>query len=160
MKKSSILIILVLPLLLCSCGKKQSTTQTTQGTNAPSLNQLESKIEANKSSEIDVDLTKMSSTIVYAEIFNMLIEPEEYENKIIKLKGNYYVFYNENTNEEYKAVLIPDATACCQQGIEFIFPGEHKYPEIGTEITVVGQYKIAYTEDDIQYCYLVLTEMS
>ena len=37
------------------------------------------------SKPIDIDLTKLSSTLVYSEVFNMVTEPEKYEGKRIAL---------------------------------------------------------------------------
>ena len=85
-------------------------------------------------------------------------------NKTIKISGLFNVFTNENTGENYFAILIPDATACCQQGIEFVWQGNHifpeDYPQINEEITIIGQYKVDYTSDGLQYCYLAVSTLS
>lgn len=113
--------------------------------------------------DVDLDLTQMSSTMIYSTVFDMLIMPDEYVDKKIKVKGNFEVFENADSNERYFAVLIPDATACCQQGIEFIWLGEHSYPqdfpEVGQEITVSGTYTITEDSQGISYVYLKVFEM-
>ena len=118
---------------------------------------LEKQIESTDSNtssdnKIDFDLTKMSATMIYAEVFNMLIEPEKYENKRLKMKG-LFTIYNEGTNEEVFSVIVPDATACCQQGIEFFYDFQNK-PENGSEITVTGIFKIHQLSEDISYNYI------
>ena len=40
-----------------------------------------------KRKEIDVDLTKLSSSMVYSEVYNMMNEPEPYEGKMVKMQG-------------------------------------------------------------------------
>ena len=176
--------VLIFSFLMISCSQKknanseyiiQGIEETTLPTQEELLEQVTakdtnaSKNNANskngsgtpKSSidKPDLDLTKMSATMIYAEVFNMLIEPEDYINKILKMKGNFQVFTNEQNTERYYAVVIQDATACCQQGIEFIWAGDHAYPQdypkIGQEITVTGSYKVAYTQDDLEYHFLL-----
>ena len=36
---------------------------------------------------IDVDLTALSSTMVYAEVYNMITAPEQYRGKVVKMEG-------------------------------------------------------------------------
>lgn len=136
MKKILPVAGLFLLVLLCGCKKEKSQTG-----NAP-----------------DIDMTKMSATMIYAEVFNMLIMPEEYTNKVIKVAGNFRVFEDETTGERFFAILIPDATKCCQQGIEFIWQGDHSYPgdypAIDEEITITGTYNCKEYGDGATYTYL------
>lgn len=156
-------LLLVILIIFSSCQNKQNNLNKKVTNNILSLPTVISDSNLNISEQIDFDLSKMSSTMVYAEVFNMLINSEEYENKVIKVKGNFDVFFNEEKNEKYFAIVIPDATACCQQGIEFIWIGNHKYPDdypkIGQEITVVGKYSIALLEGDISYNYLQVSNI-
>ena len=111
-----------------------------------------------------LDLTKMSATMIYAEVFNMLIAPEAYLGKDIKISGYFQVYTNPAETERYYAIIIPDATACCQQGLEFVWEGEHSYPEdypeIGAKITVIGKYEIEQMDDGIEYCFLRLYSLT
>ena len=54
-------------------------------------------------------------------------------------------------------------TACCSQGLEFVLAGEHSYPadypELGTEITVVGTFQ-TYEENGYMDCHLVDAEIT
>lgn len=108
--------------------------------------------------EIDLDLTKMSATMIYSTVFDMIIMADEYKGKNIKVKGNFQAFINEQTGDRYFSIVIPDATACCQQGIEFVWLGDHvfpdDYPASGEEITVVGNYNVYENADGITYTYL------
>ena len=62
----------------------------------------------------------------------------------------------------YHACIIPDATACCAQGIEFVWAGEHywpdDYPGDGADITVTGRLEI-YEENGYSYLHLVDAEL-
>lgn len=114
--------------------------------------------------KIDIDLTKMSSTMIYAEVFNMVLMPDEYENKTLKIKGNFAVYISEQTGEKYFSIIIPDATQCCQQGIDFVVLNQKKYPQefpkIGQEITLVGKYETMQTSEGLCFNYLVTDEIS
>ena len=100
-----------------------------------------------KATKIDVDLTKMSTTIVYSQLFNMIAEPERYLGKTVKIKGTFasYDLPPEFGRKKAFAVVILDATACCQQGIEFVWEGNHQYPKDypaeGKSITVTGVFQ-------------------
>ncbi len=113
----------------------------------------ESKGEAG----IDVDLTILSSTMVYSEVYDMMVCPENYVGKIVKMSGVYTMFHDENTDKYYHACVITDATACCAQGIEFelsddfVFPDD--YPEEGDPICIVGTFE-TYMEGENTYCTL------
>lgn len=104
-----------------------------------------------------VDLTTMSSTMVYAEVFSMTRFPEDYLGKTVTMRGQFTVYGNTKSGKPYFAVVIADATACCSQGIEFVLAGEHVYPDDypkeGEEITVTGQYQ-SYEEGGGVYYHL------
>lgn len=113
-------------------------------------------------SGVDVDLTVLSSTMVYSEVYNMIATPENYMGKTIKAKGNFAMYHDEQADKYYFAVIIKDATACCSQGLEFDLTGEHKYPDdyptLGTEITVTGEF-CTYKEGEMEYCQLKNAKM-
>ena len=106
---------------------------------------------------VDVDLTALSSTMVYSEVYNMMTTPDDYLGKKIKMKGAFSYFKDENTGNEYFTCIIQDATACCAQGIEFVLDGDHKYPddypELLTEVTIEGVFD-TYMEGQYRYCTL------
>ncbi len=105
--------------------------------------------------KVDVDLTKLSSTMVYSEVYQMMTKPSDYMGKTVKMKGTFAIYQNGSKN--YFACLIADATACCQQGIEFVLKGEHKYPDdypkLGSNITVTGVFG-TYYEGESMFCQL------
>ena len=140
MNKKYIALILALLLALSGCGKQ---TETGSAASSPE--------------QIDVDLTKLSSTMVYSEVYNMLTEPENYVGKTVKMTGGYSSFLDENTGAVYRVCMIADASACCAQGMEFVLKEGLTYPEMESDITVVGTFQL-YDESGTTYCHLVNAE--
>lgn len=107
---------------------------------------------------VDVDLTVLNSNMVYAEVYNMMTQPQEYIGKSIKMRGSFGEFQDETTNQVYYSCIIQDATACCAQGIEFIPENMDAFVQAGyvtgDEIVLEGVYEI-YEEGE--YMYAVLT---
>ncbi len=106
---------------------------------------------------VDIDLTILSSTLVYSEVYNMMALPEEYIGKTIRMEGLFSYYHDDTTGKDYFACIIQDATACCAQGIEFELEGNHKfpddYPEEGGYVKVEGVFT-TYKEGDYEYCTL------
>lgn len=112
---------------------------------------------------VDVDLTVLSSTMVYSEVYNMVMHPADYVGKTVKMTGQFVLYQAVDSSGKpvpgqiYYACVIADATACCQQGLEFILDGDPEYPEgypeIGTQITVWGEFN-TYMEGTLEYCHL------
>ena len=102
---------------------------------------------------VDVDLTMLSSTMVYSEVYNMMYIPEDYIGKVVKMNGQYSYYNDEASGMEYYACIIQDATACCAQGIEFVPDNPEACPEEGGEVTVVGVFD-TYMEGEYMYCTL------
>ena len=109
-----------------------------------------------------VDLTALSSTMVYAEVFAMMSSPEDYVGKTVKMqgifsKGQLYAAGSLNDGGTVFACVIQDATACCAQGIPFELAGDHTYPqdypELGDTITVVGTFEI-HEQEGMEFCRL------
>ena len=112
---------------------------------------------------VNLDLSRMSGTVVYAQVYNMMCDPDSYLGKIIRMAG-YYNYYDDQAHGVvYHACIVPDATACCAQGIEFVRSSEHvwpdDYPEIGTDIIVTGRLEL-YEEDGTKYLHLVDAELT
>lgn len=106
---------------------------------------------------VDVDLTVLSSTMVYSEVCNMMYYPENYIGKTVKMKGMYAGYHDESTDKYYHACIIQDATACCAQGIEFEPTDDYRYPDDypaeGQEVCVTGVFD-TYKEGENIYCTL------
>ena len=148
MKK--LLCVLLAALLLCTlaaCGHEDTA-------------QKPAAEDAEDTAALDIDLTALSGTMVYSEVYSMMSFPDDYIGKTVKMKGQFaigYVYNTDGTPDESTArfaCMIADATACCAQGLEFALAGEpvypDEYPELGAEITVVGTFEW-YEEDGCRY---------
>jgi len=178
-KMLSVLLALCMAFVLTACGesdevRKQTVNQTQtvndvlnaaaggtgELTSQPPVDPDMTVSAAYASGDYDVDLTQLSSTMVYTEVFNMMSAPENYVGKTVKMRGTLTIFEGEEKN--YFSCLIADATACCAQGIEFDWAGDHKYPDDyppeGSEITVTGTFD-TYVEGNFIYCTLVDAEL-
>ena len=109
------------------------------------------------SSSIDIDLTQMSSTLVYSQVYDIMCDPDSYMGKTIKMAGIMNIAYEPSTEQYYFACFVQDASACCAQGIEFVLTDEYvfpdDYPDVGADICVVGWFD-TYMEGDNMYCTL------
>lgn len=124
---------------------------------------------ASDPSDVDVDLTVLSSTMVYAEVLNMMTEPNAYDGKTVKMRGRFGASYgyrpDGTINEDVLifACIIADATACCSQGIEFVLSGAYNfpedYPELDSEITVTGTFKSG-EQNGIPYFRVINAQMT
>ncbi|MBB5219090.1 hypothetical protein DYE49_11340 [Treponema rectale] len=108
--------------------------------------------------KIDLDLTTMDSNMVYSEVYKMLIYPEDYIGKIVKMRGQFSSYHDEYSGNTYFACIIQDALACCSSGLEFsLKDNSYEYPKDfpveGENITVIGRFS-TYLDDDIQYLSL------
>lgn len=118
------------------------------------------------STKIDVDLTSMDSTMVYSTVYQMLADGPSYVDQVIKMDGTYYSSTDPDTGQIYHFVIIQDATACCQQGMEFIWEdGSHvfpdEYPTDGSVVEVTGYYDCYKDDPNAPYvfCRLVDSKM-
>ena len=105
----------------------------------------------------DVDLSAMSETMAYAGIADMAEEPERYLGKTVRVTGLFDMFTDGPTGNVYYACVIPDATACCMQALEFVPKGFFSFPDdfpgVGEPITVFGTFS-TYLENGYEYCTL------
>ncbi len=117
----------------------------------------ETGVPAQDAGEIDIDLTVLSATMVYSEVYSMMVSPESYIGKNVKMEGTFLSYHDEITDNYYFNCVIADATACCAQGIEFVLTDDYAYPddypEEGGNICVVGTFD-TYQEDGYTYCTL------
>ena len=107
---------------------------------------------------VDVDLTALSATMVYSEVFQMMYYPENYIGKTVKMEGMYDHYHDDATGKDYYACIIQDATACCAQGIEFQL-SDGDYPADTTDDVMVKGTFETYEEDGAKYCTLVDAEL-
>lgn len=109
--------------------------------------------------DIDIDLTQMSSTMVFSQVYNITMTPEDYQGKVIKMKGQFLSDLDTGINTRYYACLILDATACCAEGLGFVPKDGYLYPEDfpepDGEITVTGTFDYFWENEYIINCRLI-----
>lgn len=113
---------------------------------------------------IDVDLTRMSGTVVYAMVNQMVTTPEKFVGKHVRMKGVFSTYYDNEIKQRFFGCVISDALACCSQGLAFElakprkFPDE--YPEEGAPITITGDFDLIKEEDEGSYPIIRNAKMS
>ena len=112
---------------------------------------------------VDIDMTVMNSDMVYATVYQMMSTPEQYVGMRVKVAGTYYAGQDEESKIYYHFVLINDALACCQQGLEFIWDdGSHVYPDEypteNSDVVVVGTFEVYKDSPDAPYQYCRLSD--
>ena len=166
----SLLLLLSLLLSLAACGDASAPTppqtapeQAAQTAPAPEETPLSS------TPGIDIDLTALSRTMVYSEVYNMLYnDPAHYLGKTVKARGEFSI-YQLVTDGVLQpdpvsyACIISDAAACCAEGMEFVLEGDltypDDYPELGTEITVIGEFQ-SYEENGMTWYHLASARLA
>ena len=92
---------------------------------------------------VDLDLSPLSGTVAYAELCSMLLAPQEYSGKIIRMKGTFTAYQDPVSKRVYCGITVLDAAACCAQGFDIEMPAGSAYPDDypvnGEEVTVVGR---------------------
>ena len=138
--------------VLAGAGKEETAPAQTE-TAVPAQTETAPASAAAAERTIDVNLTKLSATMVYSEVYNMVSEPDAYIGKVVRMAGTAASTYYDVTDRTYHAIIIADATACCAQGIEYELPEGQSYPEDDAETTVTGVFS-TYDEFGRTYVYL------
>ena len=128
MKKAILLLAAALLLTCTACGESSSSIQSGTasssfaGTDAGSQTEITPSSEPDGSSssattpeesagdtsatsvessdgEPDIDLTTLSSIMVYSEVFNMSVSPEEYIGKTIRMAGIFTTKQDPETEQ-------------------------------------------------------------
>ena len=163
MKKHIFITAVIAAVILTGCSKTENTkpSVTDSSISDSSVTTLHPSYDTfdvpdSSNGEYDVDLTQLSASMVYAQVYDMVNNGDNYLGKTVKAKGPFS-YFQETDGREFFAVIISDATACCSQGIEFVLDGDYSYPDdypdVGTEITVVGRFNY-YKEGFYTYCQL------
>lgn len=137
--------------------KEDTQKNDQQNTDTQTSESVQGSVNAPEAS-VDVDLSVIDSDMIYATVYQMMSDPEQYVGKTFRIEGKFYVTYDEMTKNQYYYCVIKDATECCAQGLEFVWgDGSHiypdEYPTDGTEVVVDGTFEL-YMENDSRYCRL------
>lgn len=144
---------------------KESISETKEINATGSSNKGNEITDKAKDTGVDYDLTTMNSDMVYASVYQLMVDPETYVGKTFKMQGTYYSTFYEPTNKYYHYVIIEDAAACCAQGLEFVWgDGSHVYPDEypanESRVEVSGTFETYKEgEDERLYCRIVNATM-
>lgn len=144
---------------------KESISETKESNATGSSNKGNETTDKAKDTGVDYDLTTMNSDMVYASVYQLMVDPETYVGKTFKMQGTYYSTFYEPTNKYYHYVIIEDAAACCAQGLEFVWgDGSHVYPDEypanESRVEVSGTFETYKEgEDERLYCRIVNATM-
>ena len=141
-------------LFLVGCGSagkadNEKTVAESKIANESNTNENSTEAESEsvkKDGEVDYDLTVMGADMVYATVYQMMIDPKSYIGKSFKIRGNYYSSYSKDKDVYYHFCMIKDAAACCAQGLELPWADEkmnrhENCPEEDTLVTVEGVFE-------------------
>ena len=99
---------------------------------------------------VDIDLSQMGTTMAYAELSNIIYYADDYVGKVIRMTGTAVSYHDEQTDTQYYAVMILDASACCSSGFDLLPAEGQAFPENGQEITVTGELEMYEVYEGIQ----------
>ena len=141
-------------LFLAGCGSagkadNEKTVAESKIANESNTNENSTEAESEsvkKDGEVDYDLTVMGADMVYATVYQMMIDPKSYIGKSFKIRGNYYSSYSKDKDIYYHFCMIKDAAAGCAQGLELLWADEkmnrhENCPEEDALVTVEGVFE-------------------
>ena len=147
-------IIVFSCLFLAGCGSagkadNEKTVAESKIANESNINENSTEAESEsvkKDGDVDYDLTVMGADMVYATVYQMMIDPKSYIGKSFKIRGNYYSSYSNDKDVYYHFCMIKDAAACCAQGLEILWADEkmnrhENCPEEDALVTVEGVFE-------------------
>ena len=180
MKKLFLLILSIFVVfLLTACSETQETQKVHIESSSMNINNNDLIVEINpnenkevplieetevieskvvEEATIDFDLTDMSATMVYAQVYDLMLDATKYFDKTFKINGNLQKFNDHITNEEVYAIIIKDALGCCEQGIEVKFSEEEKPPQTPTDIVLEGSIQGKLGLGDYMYPVLIVDD--
>ncbi len=144
--KKFFLILFCLSLISCSNNATSNNIDLQE--------QTSSSLTTNEKS-VDIDLSSQSETMVISTLNSILMEPETYLGKSIKIKGIYTTQTDIETNVQYSYVSYIDTTSCCTLDLEYRYDNydPNKLPKLDDSIEIVGVLK-SYEENDNTYYYI------
>ena len=158
--------LLLAAAVLTGCGRQAGTPDSPASQPAPppvSSAPASQPQAVSQPAPVDVDLTTLSSTMVFAEVSNLMYDPIPYLGKTVRMEGEFSVEHGytmdgeEDLSQNFFYCIIEDALACCAQGLEFDLAAPRPYPEgyppEGSEVTVVGTVEL-YEEGGFRYLRL------
>ena len=138
-------IILLSCIFLTGCNTS-AKNEVANSNNIESSAVSEEETESISEGELDYDLSIMTPDMVYATVYQLMVDPKTYIGKSFKITGNYYTSYRKEKDIYYHFCMIKDAAACCAQGIEILWADEkmnrhENCPEEDARVTIEGVFE-------------------
>ncbi|MBR0413422.1 MAG: hypothetical protein IJI47_07675 [Eubacterium sp.] len=98
---------------------------------------------AKAAAKIDYDLSGVSETVAYSQVYDMIMKPDDYRGKTVKVKGEFEYADDELNGDTHYSCIVSDTKGCCKQGIEFATKEDMDfadYPVIFSKIEVTGTF--------------------
>lgn len=144
-----------------SNGEEQNSSGSAQTSSSSTYDYYGSSFEeiSAPKTDVELDLSKMKADLAYAFIFQIIVEPEKYEGKTIRMTGTFEIFYDNEPYGRHDYCIITDVLACCAQGLEFE-SAKVSGVEPGQKITVSGTLKLrdAVSPDGMEYKTMRIAE--
>lgn len=88
--------------------KEDTQKNDQQNTDTQTPESIQGSVNAPEAS-VDVDLSVMDSDMIYATVYQMMSDSEQYAGKTFRIEGKFYVTYDEMTKNQYYYCVIKDA---------------------------------------------------
>ncbi|GEM_PF-3281197 len=111
-----------------------------------------------KERETYVDLTALNPLLAYAQLSNMIGNPERYIGAEVKVRGRYASYFVSSLEEYHASIVVEDTPNCCSVGLEFVLQGDLKCPEdypARDEILVLNGFFDTYEDEGSTYYRLI-----
>ncbi len=132
-------MLIMIPVFLSACGTRETAVKDPEETGQEETAPAETvPAETSEKDELQ-DLTFMSGSTLYSMVLNMVSDPAHYDGQKIRVRGYFAVGKDREGNTVY-GCIIPDATACCQQGFIIRLAGG-EYPQEGQWFDVEGTFR-------------------
>ena len=146
MKKLVQVLFVISLIFFSACSKSKNTEEISADQTQPQSqpqSQLQEQTQPQtptQKTKVDYDLSNMNYNMLSSVTFDMLIDPDKYKDKTVKMAGQFYSEIYEE--QRYYTIIVWDATQCCPAGMDFIPPENmifpESFPEEESQITVTG----------------------
>ena len=114
-------------------------------------------------SEVDIDLTELSMTMIEAEYQRIITNAEDNIGKTIRTYGSYRTLIIDNAGNYLHFIVVVPGDECCWLGFEFIRDGDYNfpddYPAQNSAILITGTLD-KYTDSGSSFLFIAVDDLS
>ena len=82
-----------------------------------------------KESDVDIDLSELSLSIIQTEYSQIVSNATDYSGKTIRAYGSYYTLFFDDTGKHSHYIIVVPGDECCRLGFEFRRDGDYVFPQ-------------------------------